>query len=150
MPATPAPTPLQGYLPRDLYDLNSKFGSEAELRDAISLYHELGLKVIADIVINHRCAHYQVGAWVGGWWWWWCGSGGFRLRVPVGRGETWTMEVPLAGGQHMRGQELRVLVAARPPLLIAAQPPLILLALIALPLRKHRLLTPAGRRRQVE
>ena len=68
MPATPAPTPLQGYLPRDLYDLNSKFGSEAELRDAISLYHELGLKVIADIVINHRCAHYQVGPWVGGWW----------------------------------------------------------------------------------
>ena len=31
---------LQGYLPRDLYDLNSKFGTEAELRDAISVFHE--------------------------------------------------------------------------------------------------------------
>lgn len=30
----------QGYLPRDLYDLNSKFGTEAELRDAISVFHE--------------------------------------------------------------------------------------------------------------
>ena len=102
----PCPYPLQGYLPRDLYDLNSKFGSEAELRDAISLYHELGLKVIADIVINHRCAHYQVGAWVGGWvggGWGWCGSGGFRLRVPVGRGETWTMEAPWAGGAAHEG-----------------------------------------------
>lgn len=52
-------------MPRDLYDLNSKFGTEAELRDSIAVFHEQGLKVIADIVINHRCAHYQVGR-VGG------------------------------------------------------------------------------------
>lgn len=49
----------QGYLPRDLYDLNSKYGSEAELRDCIAVLKEHNLKVIADIVINHRCAHYQ-------------------------------------------------------------------------------------------
>jgi len=30
----------QGYLPRDLYDLNSKFGTEAELRDCIAVFHE--------------------------------------------------------------------------------------------------------------
>lgn len=49
----------QGYLPRDYYDLNSQYGSEAELRELISELHENGLKAIADIVINHRCAHYQ-------------------------------------------------------------------------------------------
>ena len=50
----------QGYLPRDLYNLDSKYGSQAELRNCISVIHENNLKAIADIVINHRCAHAQV------------------------------------------------------------------------------------------
>ena len=50
----------QGYLPRDLYNLTSCYGSEGELRDCISVLHENDLKVIADIVVNHRCAHTQV------------------------------------------------------------------------------------------
>ena len=50
----------QGYLPRDLYCLDSQYGTEAELRDLLSVMHENGLKAIADIVINHRCAHFQV------------------------------------------------------------------------------------------
>ncbi|KAK9829872.1 hypothetical protein WJX72_008358 [[Myrmecia] bisecta] len=49
----------QGYLPRDLYTLDSCYGTEADLRDCISTLHENGLKAIADIVINHRCAHSQ-------------------------------------------------------------------------------------------
>ena len=50
----------QGYLPRDLYNLNSKYGTEAELRELLAVMHENGVKGIADIVINHRCAHFQV------------------------------------------------------------------------------------------
>jgi len=57
-PCSDAVSP-QGYLPRDLYDLNCNYGSEAELRQLIQTLHENGLKAIADIVINHRCAHYQ-------------------------------------------------------------------------------------------
>lgn len=49
----------QGYLPRDYYDLNSQYGTEAELREMIKILQDNGLKSIADIVINHRCAHYQ-------------------------------------------------------------------------------------------
>ena len=44
----------QGYLPRELYNLNSSYGTESQLRNLISQYHNLGLKVISDIVINHR------------------------------------------------------------------------------------------------
>ena len=51
----------QGYLPRDYYNLNSKYGTEAELRQLLAVMHENGVKAIADIVINHRCAHFQVG-----------------------------------------------------------------------------------------
>ncbi len=47
----------QGYLPRDLYDLNSEYGTGEELKACIDTLKEHGLKPIADIVINHRCAH---------------------------------------------------------------------------------------------
>ncbi len=44
----------QGYLPRELYNFNSAYGSEAQLRNLINQYHGLGIKIIGDIVINHR------------------------------------------------------------------------------------------------
>lgn len=50
----------QGYLPRDLYNLNSAYGSEGDLRECLHALHDCNLKAIADIVINHRCAHFQV------------------------------------------------------------------------------------------
>lgn len=50
----------QGYLPRDLYNLNSKYGSEGDLRECLALLRENGIKTVADIVLNHRCAHSQV------------------------------------------------------------------------------------------
>lgn len=62
-PPTDSVSP-QGYLPRDLYDLNSAYGTEQELRDMLATFRELKLKCIADIVINHRCAHFQKdGKW---------------------------------------------------------------------------------------
>ncbi len=50
----------QGYLPRDLYKLDSAYGSEGELRECLRALRDANLKAIADIVINHRCAHFQV------------------------------------------------------------------------------------------
>lgn len=44
----------QGYLPRELNDLNSAYGTETQLRNLISQYHQLGIRVLSDIVINHR------------------------------------------------------------------------------------------------
>ncbi len=44
----------QGYLPRELYNLNSNYGTEMQLRNLINQYHSLDIKIISDIVINHR------------------------------------------------------------------------------------------------
>ena len=54
-------TGAQGYLPRDYEVLDSKYGSEADLRACIRVLHEHGVSAIADIVLNHRCAGEQVG-----------------------------------------------------------------------------------------
>jgi hypothetical protein len=48
-------TPFAPPPPRsDLYCLDSQYGSQAELREAIQALHEHGLKAVADIVVNHR------------------------------------------------------------------------------------------------
>ncbi|WNJ20264.1 glucan 1,4-alpha-maltotetraohydrolase domain-containing protein [Pontibacter sp. G13] len=52
-PSSDAAAP-QGYLPRELYNLDSEYGTQAELQGAINALHGQGIKVLADIVINHR------------------------------------------------------------------------------------------------
>lgn len=44
----------EGYLPRRLYIQDSKYGSSVELASAITALRAKGVRVIADIVINHR------------------------------------------------------------------------------------------------
>ena len=44
----------EGYLPRKLNVLDSKYGSASELRDVIQALSALEIIAIADIVINHR------------------------------------------------------------------------------------------------
>ena len=59
MPPVSNAVSKQGYLPRDFYDLNSAYGSAEELKACIEVLKANDLKPIADIVINHRCAHEQ-------------------------------------------------------------------------------------------
>lgn len=44
----------QGYLPRELYDLNTAYGTRAQLEALINNLHADNVKVLSDIVINHR------------------------------------------------------------------------------------------------
>jgi alpha-amylase len=56
----------QGYMPGQLYKLKSNYGNEEQLRECIKALKDAGIKPIADIVINHRCADEQDehGNWV--------------------------------------------------------------------------------------
>ncbi|XP_065855387.1 uncharacterized protein [Euphorbia lathyris] len=55
----------QGYMPSDLYNLNSAYGSEEELKYCIQEMHSHDLLVLGDVVLNHRCAQKQSpnGVW---------------------------------------------------------------------------------------
>ncbi|KAE8699689.1 Alpha-amylase isozyme 2A [Hibiscus syriacus] len=49
----------QGYMPSDLYNLNSKYGSVEDLKSCIEEMHAQDLLALGDVVLNHRCAHKQ-------------------------------------------------------------------------------------------
>jgi len=54
----------EGYMPRDLYLLESNYGSKQGLKDAVDELHRCGLKVLGDAVLNHRCAQFEKdGVW---------------------------------------------------------------------------------------
>lgn len=52
-PASDSSAP-EGYLPRQLNVLDSKYGTEAQLTSAIAALNTKGVKAVADVVINHR------------------------------------------------------------------------------------------------
>lgn len=49
----------QGYMPRDLYNLNSKYGNEEQLINCVRALQQHNIKVLGDAVLNHRCANFQ-------------------------------------------------------------------------------------------
>lgn len=55
----------QGYMPSDLYNLNSAYGSVEELKQCIEEMHTQDLLALGDVVLNHRCAQKQSpnGVW---------------------------------------------------------------------------------------
>ncbi|KAL1213666.1 Alpha-amylase 3 [Cardamine amara subsp. amara] len=63
-PPTESVSP-EGYMPKDLYNLNSRYGTIDELKDTVRRFHDVGIKVLGDAVLNHRCAHFknQNGVW---------------------------------------------------------------------------------------
>ncbi|KAA8495621.1 Alpha-amylase 3, chloroplastic [Porphyridium purpureum] len=46
----------EGYMPRDIDKLDSKYGSEQELKACVDELKSRGLHCLADTVLNHRCA----------------------------------------------------------------------------------------------
>ncbi len=54
LPPTSDSAAPQGYLPRELFNFNSAYGTEQQLRTLINQFHSNDVKVIGDIVINHR------------------------------------------------------------------------------------------------
>lgn len=57
-PPTQSVSP-QGYMPGDLYNLNSAYGTEEELKNCIEEMHNHDLLVLGDAVLNHRCAQHK-------------------------------------------------------------------------------------------
>eukprot|EP00271_Cylindrocystis_brebissonii_P007275 TRINITY_DN20604_c0_g1_i1.p1 TRINITY_DN20604_c0_g1~~TRINITY_DN20604_c0_g1_i1.p1 ORF type:complete len:417 (+),score=66.73 TRINITY_DN20604_c0_g1_i1:499-1749(+) len=49
----------QGYMPRDLYSLNSAYGEGADLRALLDNLRAKGVETCADVVINHRIGSTQ-------------------------------------------------------------------------------------------
>lgn len=49
----------EGYLPTELYNLNTPYGSKEELQQLCADLKEAGVRPMADIVINHRSAGKQ-------------------------------------------------------------------------------------------
>mmetsp|Transcript_106076 Transcript_106076/g.188657 ORF Transcript_106076/g.188657 Transcript_106076/m.188657 type:complete len:864 (+) Transcript_106076:49-2640(+) len=62
LPPCSASVAPQGYLPSQLFNLDgSQYGSQAALEALVRKFHSVGLRAVADIVVNHRCGDKQDG-----------------------------------------------------------------------------------------
>ena len=61
----------EGYLPTEYYNLNTKYGTQAQLQTLISSLHSNGMKALADIVINHRVGNTNYADFVNPSWGCW-------------------------------------------------------------------------------
>lgn len=60
LPPPSASVAPQGYLPTQLFNLDgSSYGNQAALEALIRKMHDLGIRAVADIVVNHRCGDKQ-------------------------------------------------------------------------------------------
>jgi len=59
LPPPSASVSPEGYLPGQLYDLNSAYGSSRDLKACCDALKAAGVRPEADIVVNHRCADRQ-------------------------------------------------------------------------------------------
>lgn len=50
---------IVGYLPQNIYSLNSKYGSEHQLKGLLQKMNQCKVRPMADIVINHRVGTTQ-------------------------------------------------------------------------------------------
>ncbi len=60
-----------GFRPTEYYNINNSYGSQSQLQTLINSFHSKGIKVLADIVINHRegsgsCKNFVNPSW-GDW-----------------------------------------------------------------------------------
>lgn len=65
LPPPSATADQQGYMPSDWANLSSRYGTQTDLKDLIVALHNRSVKVLADIVVNHRSARAQcsLGNW---------------------------------------------------------------------------------------
>eukprot|EP00184_Porphyridium_aerugineum_P001596 CAMPEP_0184707662 /NCGR_PEP_ID=MMETSP0313-20130426/37382_1 /TAXON_ID=2792 /ORGANISM="Porphyridium aerugineum, Strain SAG 1380-2" /LENGTH=531 /DNA_ID=CAMNT_0027169243 /DNA_START=202 /DNA_END=1797 /DNA_ORIENTATION=+ len=49
----------QGYMPRDIDKLESKYGNENDLKEAVSAMKSKSMRCLVDTVLNHRCASHK-------------------------------------------------------------------------------------------
>jgi len=59
LPPPSASVAPEGYLPGQLFDCNSAYGTAEELRACCAALRAAGIRPVADVVINHRCADKQ-------------------------------------------------------------------------------------------